>query len=220
MKKLSILLLALFCVGVAYGQINGSTHNPDSIEMVYVEGFGSGITAMPGFYIGKYEVTQAQWEAVMGSNPSDFKNPGSPVENVSWNNAKVFISKLNSMTGGNYRLPTEKEWVYAANEGNRNSSYEYSGSNVIGEVAWYADNSGGSTHPVGQKKANALGIYDMAGNVWEWCEDCYDSACSYRVSRGGSWNFSASSCRVSNRNLNTPGNRDYNLGFRLARSSK
>jgi formylglycine-generating enzyme required for sulfatase activity len=199
---------------------NGAIYNPDGIEMVYVEGLGSGITAMPGFYIGKYEVTQSQWEAVMGSNPANFKSPNSPVEQVSWNDVKAFISKLNSMTGGDYRLPTEKEWAYAASEGNKNSSYEYSGSNIIGEVAWYTDNSGASTHPVGQKKANALGIYDMTGNVWEWCEDCYDSSCSYRVFRGGSWSYSASFCRVAFRYYFAPSSSCDFLGFRLARSSK
>ncbi|MDR3328316.1 MAG: SUMF1/EgtB/PvdO family nonheme iron enzyme [Prevotellaceae bacterium] len=199
---------------------NGSIYNPDGIEMVYVEGLGSGITAMSGFYIGKYEVTQSQWEAVMGSNPSEFKSPNNPVEKVSWDDAKAFISKLNSMTGGDYRLPTEKEWVYAANEGNRNSSYEYSGSNIIGEVAWYTDNSGAKTHPAGQKKANALGIYDMTGNVWEWCEDCSDSSCSYRVYRGGGWSSTAGRCRVAYRSGDAPSIRSSNLGFRLARSSK
>ncbi|MDR0789162.1 MAG: formylglycine-generating enzyme family protein [Bacteroidales bacterium] len=198
---------------------NVTTYNPDGIEMVYVEGTGSGITEIQGFYIGKYEVTQAQWEAVMGNNPSSFKNPNNPVEKVSWDDVKSFISKLNSMTGRNYRLPTEKEWAYAANEGNLNSSYEYSGSNAIGEVAWYDGNSGYTAHPVGQKKPNALGIYDMSGNVWEWCEDCSDSNCSYRVYRGGGWGNSAPGVRVSYRNFFSPSHRDNNLGFRLVCSS-
>jgi formylglycine-generating enzyme required for sulfatase activity len=184
--------------------------------MVYVEGTGSGILAMKGFYIGKYEVTQAQWQAVMGNNPSYFKGGNNPVENVSWNDVQEFIKKLNAMTGRNYSLPTEAQWKYAANEGKNNSSYEYSGSNSLGTVGWYTDNSGSSTHPVGQKSPNALGIYDMSGNVWEWCQDCYDSSGSNRVLRGGSWHGSAQYCRVSNRRNRAPDIRYNNYGFRLS----
>jgi hypothetical protein len=196
-------------------RVNGSSYNPDGIEMIYVEGQGSGVLAMKGFYIGKYEVTQSQWQAVMGNNPSSFKGGNNPVENVSWNDVQEFIKKLNAMTGRSYRLPTEAEWEYAAREGKNNSSYEYSGSNSLGSVAWYADNSGSQTHPVGQKSPNALGIYDMSGNVWEWCQDCYDSSCSNRVNRGGSWGNSAAYCRVANRSNNSPDFRSYSLGFRL-----
>jgi hypothetical protein len=194
---------------------NGEAYSPDGIEMVYVEGTGSGILAVKGFYIGKYEVTQAQYQAIMGSNPSNFKGSNHPVEMVSWNDAQEFITKLNARTGRNYRLPTEAEWEYAAREGTKRSSYKYSGSDGIGAVAWYADNSGGQTHPVGQKIPNALGIYDMSGNVWEWCQDCYDSSCSLRVFRGGSWGSSAQRCRVAYRSSNSPGDRGNGLGFRV-----
>jgi TolB-like protein len=175
---------------------------PNSIEMVNVGGFS----------IGKYEVTQIQWEAVMGSNPAYFKSDDLPVEAVSWNDVKEFISKLNSMTGKNYRLPTEAEWERAAKGG---TNYEYSGSNSIDAVAWYEGNSESKTHPVGTKQPNGLGIYDITGNVWEWCEDCYDSSCSSRVNRGGSWITSAQNCRVAYRRSNSPGNSNIYLGFRL-----
>jgi hypothetical protein len=200
--------------------VNGSVYNPDGIELVYVEGTGSGIPATPGFYIGKYEITQAQYQAIMGVNPSAFKGSNHPVETVSWNDAQEFITKLKARTGRNYRLPTEAEWEYAAREGKNNSNYRYSGSDGIGAVAWYVDNSGNTTHPVGQKLPNALGIYDMSGNVWEWCQDCYDSSCSYRVSRGGGWHSDGSVCRVSYRGYGSPGNRLRNLGFRVACSLK
>ncbi|GHS90593.1 hypothetical protein FACS1894201_11840 [Bacteroidia bacterium] len=220
MKKILILAtivaLAILTTNYGYSQpsqpTNGSIYNPDGIEMVYVEGAGSD---MPGFYIGKYEVTQQQWEAVMGSNPSEFKGANRPVESVSWNDAQTFISKLNSMTGRTYRLPTEKEWVYAAGEGNRNSTYEYSGSNNIDAVAWYIDNSGSQTHNVGTKSANVLGIYDMSGNVVEWCEDRFDDSQQYRVVRGGSWFNFASFCSVSFCDGGTHRYRFNSVGFRL-----
>jgi formylglycine-generating enzyme required for sulfatase activity len=184
--------------------------------MVYVEGSGSGIFAVEGFYIGKYEVTQAQYQAIMGTNPSRFKGGNNPVEQVSWNDAQEFITNLNARTGRNYRLPTEDEWEYAAREGTKKSSYAYPGSDDIGEVAWYDGNSGGQTHPVGQKSPNALGIYDMGGNVYEWCQDCSSRSCSSRVYRGGSWNDAAVHCRVASRYYDSPGFRRYYLGVRLA----
>jgi hypothetical protein len=197
---------------------NGAAYNPDGIELVYVEGTGS----TKGFYIGKYEVTQTQWQAIMGNNPSAKQDPLHPVTNVSWNDAKQFLSKLSEKTGRSYRLPTEGEWVYAANGGSNGDTYEYAGSNNIDEVAWYDGNSGwyeGSTashtHKVGTKKPNSIGIYDMSGNVWEWCSDCYDSSCSYRVFRGGGWYDFASGCRVSDRYGYSPGDSIDILGFRL-----
>ncbi|MCL2073318.1 MAG: SUMF1/EgtB/PvdO family nonheme iron enzyme [Marinilabiliaceae bacterium] len=199
---------------------NGEIWNPDGIEMVYVEGKGSGIMATPGFYIGKFEVTQEQWQAIMGSNPSNFKGSNLPVENVSWNDVQEFINKLNARTGRNYRLPTEAEWEYAARGGNLTKGYEYSGSNSVNDVAWYTENSGSSTKTVGTKKPNELGIYDMSGNVWEWCQDWYDSSNQYRVIRGGSWNRGAAYGRVSYRHDTTPSYRSNNLGFRLAFSSE
>jgi formylglycine-generating enzyme required for sulfatase activity len=186
------------------------------------------------FQIGKYEVTQGQWKAVMGSNPSYFKDKGDnyPVENVSWNDIQTYLQKLNAATGKHYRLPTEAEWEYASRGGHRSNGYIYSGSNSVGNVAWYADNSDSSTHPVGQKSANELGIYDMSGNVWEWCSDWYGdystsaqmnpkgpSSGSYRVYRGGSWYAYAGSCRSANRGSYGPGYRNYFLGFRVAASA-
>ncbi|MBS4027610.1 MAG: SUMF1/EgtB/PvdO family nonheme iron enzyme, partial [Ignavibacteriales bacterium] len=153
------------------------------------------------FYISKYEVTQNEWQEVMGNNPSLFLGDYLPVEKVSWNDIQEFLQILNAKIGGNYRLPTEAEWEYAARGGNKYSDYKYSGSNNIDEVAWYDGNSGNKTHRVGIKKANGLGIYDMTGNVWEWCSDWYgenyysESSSSnpqgpsngtYRVLRGGS----------------------------------
>jgi formylglycine-generating enzyme required for sulfatase activity len=207
MKKLAIAVVLLaVCSGTsAQGSPqlkNGQAYNPDGIALVYVEGSGTGIRAKKGFYIGKYEITQDEWEAVMGDNPSEFKGKRNPVEHVSWNNVQVFLKKLNELTGRKYRLPTGAEWVYAANGGSNRDTYKYAGSNDIDEVAWYRDNSSERTHTVGTKKPNSIGIYDMTGNVWEWCQDCYDatesdSACSERVMRGGGWNYRTSDCEVS-----------------------
>ncbi len=184
------------------------------------------------YYIGETEVTQALWEAVMGSNPSEWKGSNLPVENVSWEDCQEFISRLNSLTGENFSLPTEAEWEYAARGGNKSQGYKYSGSNVIDRVAWYAGNSGDKTHPVKQKLSNELGIYDMSGNVREWCSDWYGSYSSssqtnpsgpstgdYRVMRGGSWLNSAMNCRVSRRYDSTPSDRYSYYGLRLAISS-
>jgi len=194
------------------------------------------------FHIGKYPVTQAQWKAVMGSYPSGLHNTGCddcPVENVNWNDVQEFIKKLNAQTGKTYRLPTEAEWEYAARGGVQSKGYKYSGSRNLDEVAWYDGNyknskhgDQGTTHPVGKKKPNELGIYDMSGNIQEWCQDWYDkdyysdspsnnpkgpSSGSYRVLRGGSWYYSARSCRVSHRSSYPPGgHRDKFSGFRLA----
>jgi formylglycine-generating enzyme required for sulfatase activity len=174
------------------------------------------------FRIAKTEVTQALWKAVMGSNPSRFEGDNLPVERVSWNDCKTFISKLNSITGENFRLPSEAEWEYAARGGNRSRGYKYSGSNSIGEVAWYDGNSGNQTHTVATKLPNELGIYDMSGNVWEWTSDLWCSnynssrTGSCRVGRGGSWYYNARYCRVSCRYGNGPSLTYYYLGFRLA----
>ena len=183
------------------------------------------------YYIGETEVTQELWEAVMGSNPSDFKGSQNPVEKVSWHDCKEFITKLNRLTGKNFRLPTEAEWEYAARGGNKSKGYKYSGSNTIGNVAWYWDNSSYTTHNVKTKSPNELGIYDMSGNVLEWCEDWkgdYSSGSqtnptgpstgSYRVGRGGSWYDYARFCRVSFRDYGNPGSGYYSLGLRLCLS--
>jgi len=224
----------------------------DEPEMVYVQGgtFTMGFTTEQGadcdndekpahqvtlssFYIGKYEVTQAQWEAIMGNNQSSFKGVNLPVENVSWNDVQEFIRKLNAQTGKQYRLPTEAEWEYAARGGASSRGYKYSGSNTSGNVAWYSENSGNRTRPVGTKFPNELGIYDMSGNVWEWCSDWYGEYCSSvqtnpkgpssgsdRMARGGSWISYARRVRVSNRDYYAPDFRRSILGFRLASSSK
>ena len=175
-----------------------------------------------GFYMGQTEVTQALWKAVMGSNPSNWKGDSLPVERVSYDDITDFLGKLNRMTGQSFRLPTEEEWEYAARGGNSSRGYKYSGGDNIGSVAWYDGNSGSRTHPVAQKQPNELGLYDMVGNVWEWCSSCwrsdYNSSanCSRRVLRGGGCYSDARRCRVSYRGSNGPSIHDG--GFRLALS--
>lgn len=182
------------------------------------------------YYIGETEVTQELWSAVMGSNPSEFPgNMQRPVEMVSWNDCQTFISRLNELTGETFRLPTEAQWEYAARGGNKAQGRLYSGSDAIDDVAWYYDNSGGMTHPVKTKAPNELGIYDMTGNVYEWCSDWYGSYSSaaqtdptgpstgsYRVGRGGSWDSYALYCRVADRNFIGPAYSFNGLGLRLA----
>ena len=189
------------------------------------------VTLTNDYYIGKYEVTQALWKAVMGKNPSLFKGDNLPVEQVSWNDCQEFISKLNRITGKTFRLPTEAEWEYAARGGNKSRGYQYSGSNNLLDVAWCGDNSGSKTRAVGTKQPNELGIYDMSGNVDEWCQDwkgAYSSSSqvnptgansgSYRVCRGGSWGCIARICRSSYRYCGTPVSRYTFLGLRLVLS--
>lgn len=181
------------------------------------------------YYIGQTEVTQALWEAVMGSNPSDSKGDNLPVERVSWDDCQVFIQKLNQLTGKQFRLPTEAEWEYAARGGRKSRGYKYAGGNNIDSVAWCDGNSGNETHPVATKQANELGIYDMSGNVLEWCSDwCGDYTSSsqsdpqgpssglYRVIRGGCYYNFARNCRVSYRISNTLDYRSGYLGLRLS----
>ena len=182
-----------------------------------------------GFYIGMLEVTQSQWEKVVGTNPSNWRGADLPVENVSWNDAMEFCRLLSNKTGKTYTLPTEAQWEYAARGGKKNEGTKYAGSNMIDAVAWYTDNSGSRTHTCGTKRSNALGLYDMSGNVWEWCKDWYSSSyTSYdtnnpagpssgsgRVLRGGSWSDNAANCRVANRGSNTPANRYSFNGFRV-----
>ncbi len=190
---------------------------------------------LSSYSMGKYEVTQKQWREVMGSDPEmlGFKGcDNCPVESVSWDDIQVFLKKLNELTGKKYRLPTEAEWEYASRGGNKSRYYQYSGSNDLKSVAWYEDNSDNKTHPVGTLKANELGIYDMSGNVWEWCSDWYDAnyyknspaqnpvgaqSGSSRVYRGGSWLNSAYNCRSALRYWYAPLNWNSTLGFRLAR---
>lgn len=186
---------------------------------------------LSSFSIGKTEVTQALWEAVMGSNPSEFKGANKPVENVSWKDCQTFIAKLDSLTGLPFRLPTEAEWEYAARGGQKSQGYKYSGSNDVGEVAWYDGNSNSSTHDVAQKRPNELGLCDMSGNVWEWCSDWYGNYSSSnqtnpqgpnsgqrRVLRGGGWYGFARCCRSSFRGYDVPDRRCINHGLRLVLS--
>lgn len=185
--------------------------------------------SVKSFYIGRYEVTQAQWKAVMGNNPSNFNEcENCPVEKVSWDNVQAFIETLNRKTGKTYRLPSEAEWEYAARGGNKSKGYLYAGSNDLNSVAWYVDNANSNTHPVGTKAPNELELYDMSGNVWEWCQDLYkaysnckatSSESRFRVYRGGGWNYDARKCRTTDRDCFEPSGHYHFLGFRLAASS-
>lgn len=189
------------------------------------------------FYIGRFPVTQDLWQAVMGENPSNFKGPRLPAETVSWDEiSQQFLPRLRELTGAKYRLPTEAEWEYAARGGpfGKEEAFRYAGSEVLQQVGWYDENNGEATRDVGLLLPNALGLYDMSGNVWEWCADWYSreyyEECenqgavhhpqgpengSRRVLRGGSWYRSAEYCRVSRRGGNDPDFRNYNLGFRV-----
>ena len=222
------------------------TVNGVSFNMIKVQGgtFTMGATAEQGsdaasnekpthqvtlsdYMIGETEVTQELWKAVMGSNPSRFSGTNLPVEEVNWYDCQRFIKKLNQLTGKNFRLPTEAEWEYAARGGQKSKGYKYAGSNALSDVAWYRDNSS-KTHPVKQKQANELGLYDMSGNVWEWCQDWRDwysssaqtnpkgpSSGLSRVVRGGGWDSSASWCRVAYRYGSSPEYSHSYLGFRV-----
>ena len=181
------------------------------------------------YYIGETLVTQELWQAVLGKNSSKFKGDQNPVERVTWEDCQIFIQKLNQLTGKQFRLPTEAEWEFAARGGNQSKGYKYAGSNNLDDVAWYNENSNNKTHPVKQKQANELGLYDMSGNVYEWCQDWYgdysnseqtnpigSSQGSYRVCRGGSWHRNTENCRVSFRYYVMPTDCGGVLGLRLA----
>lgn len=181
------------------------------------------------FYIGETVVTQELWQAVMGSNPSICVGSNQPVENVSWEDCQEFISKLNSITGAKFRLPTEAEWEYAARGGSHSKGYKYSGSNNPSFVAWYMENSGDEIHQVKQNLPNELGIYDMSGNVWEWCQDYlvtnnskiqyihnYSSKESIHIFRGGSYFSADIDCRICSRADSNLGSYRCDLGLRLA----
>jgi formylglycine-generating enzyme required for sulfatase activity len=195
------------------------------------------VTLTKPFELGVYEVTQQQYVQVMGSNPSEFKGPQNPVEKVSWNDAVEFCRKLSELpseksAGYVYRLPTEAEWEYACRAGTQ-TAYSFGNSeSELGDYAWYDENSGGKSHPVGSKKPNAWGLYDMHGNVYEWCQDWYGdypsgsvtdptgaASGSVRVFRGGSWFIYSDFCRSAYRDWYTPGLRYFDLGFRVLRSS-
>jgi formylglycine-generating enzyme required for sulfatase activity len=185
------------------------------------------------FCIGKYKVTQKQWEAVMGSNPSTFKRPTNPVENVSWEDCQAFLKKLDEIfadTGKKFSLPTEAQWEYASRAGSSTSYYFGNDRAILGQYAWFIGNSEGKTHTVGQKKPNAWGLYDVQGNVWEWCADWYQkgyyktsaaddptgpSTGSFRICRGSSWGSPASDCRSAFRLFDAPSDRFSYLGLRV-----
>jgi formylglycine-generating enzyme required for sulfatase activity len=179
------------------------------------------------FSIGKYEVTQAEWKDVMGNNPSYYKDDKNPVEQVSWEDVQVFIGRLNIKHSEHFRLPTEEEWEFAARGGLQSKNYRYSGSDNVNDVAWWENNSGGRPHSVGNLKPNELGIYDMSGNIWEWCSDfkepypCDLEGKSFKniskVLRGGTYEIDSSSVRVRDRNGRGVDLRLPELGFRLAK---
>lgn len=184
-----------------------------------------------GYAISRYPVTQRQWSVIMGNNPSEFVGCDQcPIDKVSWNDAQKFIAILNELTGKKYSLPTEAEWEYAAKGGKGGKMYKYSGSNDIDAASWYAGNSGRRPHPVGEKEPNELGLYDMCGNVWEWCLDWYNknyyelnesnnpigpSSGAGRVRRGGSWFTQAVNCKTTTRNNVKQDFTDDSGGFRL-----
>ena len=210
-----------FVMGATPEQYDRDTYTDKPAHLVFLS----------PYYMAATEVTNRLWQAVMPDcemlGPSGY--PMHPVSFVSWIDAQEFVRRLDSLTGYPFRLPTEAEWEYAARGGKKSKGYKFSGGNDIDDVAWYDDNSGNWTHDVATKRANELGLYDMSGNVWEWCQDWldpYSSNCqtnpkgapsgSYRVSRGGSWNGSARGCRVSYRSSPAPSHRYYSLGLRLA----
>ena len=221
--------VAFKMVKVAGGTFQmGATSEQD--DYAYDDEYPVHSVTLSDYYIGQTQVTQELWEAVMGSNPSEFKGDNQcPVEKVSWEDCQEFIEKLNRLTGKNFRLPTEAEWEYAARGGNKSKGYKYSGSNDADAVAWYGDNSGGKTHPVATKQSNELGLYDMSGNVWEWCYDWCGgyssnsqtnprgaSSGSFRVLRGCGYGNGVRGVRVSDRFCYTPDFRDLIFGLRLA----
>ena len=204
------------------------TGAPNKDTKAYSVGESQHPGTLNDYYIGETVVTQALWKAVMGDNPSWFNREThkNPVEQVSWEDCEEFLLRLNNhddinaaLNGYEFRLPTEAEWEYAARGGKKSKGYRYAGSNTIDDVAWYDGNSNDETHPVKSKKANELGLYDMSGNVWEWCQDRFKANSSRRVLRGGSWYSSTESCRLANRIDASPDDRYNNNGLRLALTS-
>ena len=243
MCKLYHILIILFLTGIAvtiYGCLGKDSQNVRTVREQKSESVSQAVQTAPlasegkaelpiidelasdmvqietdsgSFYICKYEVTQRLWKEVMGDNPSQMQGDDLPVEQVNWDECQAFIAKLNKLTGKNYRLPTEAEWEYACRGGKMSKGYKYSGSNDIDEVAWYDGNSKEKSHPVGQKKPNELGLYDMSGNVWEWCQDMHEGE---GMCRGGSWIHNARNCDPSLPNETPRGFSINSLGLRLA----
>ena len=213
LKMLGIALMTVIFVSLQ------ALAKDDRNLAVQATGKAPAMVRIPGkhYEIGQYHVTQAEWRAVMGNNPSRFADCGErcPVENVSWNDTQEFIRKLNAQTGRHYRLPTEAEWELACHAGNQT---EYCGGNDLDAVGWFADNSNGKTHPVGQKQANVYGLYDMSGNVWQWLGDCWGGDCTKRLLRGGAWVNSSKQARATVRNGDEVGYAGNDTGFRLART--
>lgn len=254
MKKHLYLLLAVATLFLGCNEPNtpGPSNGVYTVEgisfkMIFVEGgtFEMGATSemenpwndelpvhqvtVSDFYLCEVEVTQALWEALMDTNYSSFLGAELPVQEVSWNECQEFISRLNKQTGETFRLPTEAEWEFAARGGNLSNHTQFAGSSNIDEVAWYANNSGETPHPVAQKLPNELGLYDMSGNVWEWCSDYFGDYLDepqtnpqgpekggYHVYRGGSWFGAERSTRISTRDRFGSNESNYNLGLRLA----
>jgi formylglycine-generating enzyme required for sulfatase activity len=247
--QLKSFRLRILLAGMVLFSGFGSIAQAPDIEMVFVKGgkFRMGATSgsedeqpvheviLNDYYIGKFEITQMQWKTVMAgdTNKCYFEGCDScPVERVSWYNVQEFIAKLNELTGKNYRLPTEAEWEFAARGGLLSKGFKYSGSNTDLLVAWKVGRSGLRTHPVGQKKPNELGIYDMSGNVFEWCSDWYLSNWyevsgkyspvgplegTFKVIRGGSWFYDSEGLRSTDRRSANPDFRYGYIGFRLCR---
>lgn len=218
-----------FTMGATSEQSNGYTPNDNESP--------THLVTLSDYWIGETEVTQALWYAVMDANPTSRQSWSTeyglgdnyPAYYISWDDCQTFITKLNQLTGKTFRLPTEAEWEYAARGGNKSQGYIFPGSNTIGNVVWYNSNSSSSTHPVATKAPNELGIYDMSGNVYEWCQDWYGSyssgsqtnpagpsSGSYRVERGGGYSSLATNCRVAFRDYVTPSSTFSDLGLRLA----
>ncbi|HAI77340.1 MAG TPA: hypothetical protein DCM08_13985 [Microscillaceae bacterium] len=216
--------------------------NLTDLEKIELDNFFSGpihTATLSDFYLCRFEVTQAVWEALMGENPSKFQDcPDCPVENISWEDCKLFLQRLNQLSGKNYSLPTEAQWEYAALGGAKTTRITtYAGSDLLHEVGWYEENSENRTHPVGEKAPNALGLYDMTGNVWEWCEDWFletfyalpeateldpvnddmPSEYPHKVLRGGSWANGTSYTRIKNRGMGVIDFPYEMMGLRLAR---
>ena len=207
--------------------------NAQDTECYYWEKPRHTVTISP-LYMNKYDVTQKQWKAIMGTTPAPKNCPECPAINVTWFDASMFINKLNQLSGKNYRLPTEAEWEYAAKGGNKGHGYKYAGSDNAMNVAWYDSTIAKEEHQVGEKQPNELGLYDVSGNVWQWCSDWFDekyysnspsnnptgppTGNKFRVVRGGSWWGPLKDCRVANRDKFPPDSKDDDVGFRLVRN--